>query len=67
MKRIELLRALMAASNAFHQELEKRGLHLSYSLNDTNKGSIFLNDAHPADNWPLGEVTIRWKLNKDLK
>lgn len=66
MKRIELLRALMAASNAFHQELEKRGLHLSYSLNDTNTGSIFRNDANPVDNWPLGEVTIKWKLSKNL-
>lgn len=67
MKRIELLRALFAASNAFHAELEKRGLHLGYSLNDTNTGTIFRNDAYPADNLPLGEVTIRWKLSKNLE
>ena len=66
MKRIELLRALEAADNAFHLEMEKRGLHLGYSLNDTNTGTIFRSDAHPVDNQPLGEVTIKWKLSKNL-
>ena len=65
MKRIELLRALEAASNAFHAELHKRGLEVSYSLNDTHTGTIYKRNAHPTDCQPLGEITIKWKLNKN--
>lgn len=60
---LRLLRALIKANNAFHDSLKESGYHVSYSLLDTLTGSIY-DDARPTwDRWPLGELTIKWKLN----
>lgn len=63
-ERIHLLRALAAASNAFHDTLRERGYEVSYGLNDPHSGSIHKLGRHPCDTWPLGDLEIRWKLRK---
>lgn len=64
-ERLRLLGALIKASNAFHDSLKESGYHVSYSLRDLHTGSI-IDDSRPTwDSWPLGELTIKWKLNSE--
>jgi hypothetical protein len=61
-ERIKLLRALAAASNAFHDTLREKGYSVSYGYDNFNTGSIRKNDCKPYENWSLGDLTISWKL-----
>lgn len=63
-ERVKLIRALMAASNAFHKELEKHGYRVSYGLYNSKTGSIIKTDAPMHENWSLGDLTISWNMSK---
>ena len=58
-----LLHALIRANNAFHESLHKDGFSVSYSLLDTQTGSIFDETKPTWNSWPMGTLTIKWKLN----
>ena len=65
-ERSDLLLALIAASNAFHNALKKRGYDVSYGLSDPHEGHIYkLNEKSEAVGWPLGKISVRWKLEKE--
>ena len=67
-ERVKLLRALAAASNAYHDELRKRGYDISYGLNDFHKGSIIDLSKHCcADDRFVGTVSIVTSIKKEDK
>lgn len=61
-ERIELLRALTAASNAFHDTLKAHGYTVSYGLDNSKTGSIRKVDVPAHMSWSLGDLKISWKL-----
>lgn len=62
-ERISLIRALTAASNAFHDTLKKHGYGVSYGASDCfQTGSIRKLDAPPYNSRHLGDLTIVWKI-----
>lgn len=63
-ERINLIQALTAASNIFHDTLSQYGYRVCYGLDDSKTGSIRKAGvpAHEA-HW-LGEVTIFWKIRE---
>lgn len=63
-ERVNLIHALMAASNAFHDTLKEHGYSVSYGLDNTKTGCIKKLDVPPHENWSLGDVTISWNLKK---
>lgn len=63
-ERIDLIHALMAASNAFHNTLRESGYEVSYGLDGTKIGSIHKRGVPDARNWALGELIIAWQLEE---
>lgn len=63
-ERIDLIHALMVASNSFHETLKKHGYTVSYGLDNTKNGSILKLGTTAHNNWPLGVLTISWELKK---
>lgn len=63
-ERIELIHALMYASNAFHDALKERGFYVSYGLGDDPTGSIRRANVPVPKDVHLGDLTIQWKLKK---
>ena len=63
---IRLLRALAKADNAFHASLRESGYDTSYSIYDGQTGSIYDLSKPAWDRWPLGELTIKWSLRKEI-
>ena len=60
-----LVRALMAASNAFHASLRESGYHVSYGLNDSRTGFIINDNSDDIVKWPVGQLTIKWELKNE--
>ena len=63
-ERLSLIRALIAASNAFHDTLKENGYSVSYGLDNTKRGSIRKIDVPLHESWSLSELTISWELKK---
>ena len=61
-ERIELLRALTAASNAFYDTLKAHGYTVSYGLDNSKIGSIRKVDVPAHMSWSLGDLSITWKI-----
>lgn len=61
-ERIELLRALTAASNAFHDKLRENGYEVSYGLDGVYIGSIRKLGVPVYESRHLGDLKISWKL-----
>lgn len=64
-ERVELIHALMAASNAFYKTLKERGYYVSYGLGEPRIGSIRKLSVPAYDNWSLGDLSIVWKLKDE--
>lgn len=60
-ERMNLIRALQKASNAFTKSLNESGYHVSSRIG-SHTGGIYRNDVSAPENWILGELTIEWKL-----
>lgn len=63
-ERVDLIHALMAASNAFYDTLKKHGYYVSYGLDNSKIGSIKKFDVSVHRNWSLGDLTIVWKIKE---
>lgn len=64
-ERLRLIRALAAASNAFHDTLRERGYSVSYGASDCfQTGSIRKLDVPPYNSRHLGDLTITWKIKE---
>lgn len=63
-ERVDLIHALMAASNAFHDTLKEHGYYVSYGLDNSKTGSIKKLDIPAHRNWSLGDLTIVWKIKE---
>lgn len=61
-ERINLIRALVAASNAFHDVMREHGFAISYGLDNTKTGSIKKLDVPAHESWSLGNLTIAWDI-----
>ena len=60
-ERIDLIRALQKASNAFTKSLNESGYHVSSRIG-SHTGGIYKSGVPAPENWILGELTIEWKL-----
>lgn len=60
-ERMNLIKALQKASNAFTKSLNESGYHVSTRIS-SHTGGIYKNDIPASENWILGELTIEWKL-----
>lgn len=61
-ERVELIRALTAASNAFHDKLRDMGYEVSYGLDGIYIGSIRKLGVPLYESRHLGDLKISWKL-----
>lgn len=57
-----LLRALMKSENAFWRTMEEYGFPLA--ADSTGKVFILDNNKPAHESFPVGSVTIKWKLDK---
>lgn len=64
-ERLNLIRALEAASNAFSVVMREHGYELSHVWGDLKTRSIYKANVLPVDKFPLGNLKIDWKLNKE--
>lgn len=60
-ERMDVVHALMAASNAFNATLDARGYVVYYGGDGT--GAIYKRPKGPQD-WPVASVKIDWKVRK---
>lgn len=63
LERIDILRALVKASNAFHQSMKESGYYISYPIGEKT-GEILKTEKAFCNNCPLGTLTLRWELKK---
>lgn len=62
-ERVKLLRALTAASNAFHDVLREHGYTVSYGGSDCYQtGSISKLDTKPYETDYIGDLSITWHI-----
>lgn len=61
-EKMRLIRALEAASNAFHDALREHGYYVSYSITEPWDGSIRDNSKPITQQTHLGSLEIKWKL-----
>lgn len=65
-EKINLIRSLIAASNAFHDKLKECGYSVSYGASDLfQTGSIRKLDVAPYNSCHLGDLTIVWKIKSN--
>lgn len=60
-ERMDVVHALVSASNAFHATLEARGYVVYYGGSGT--GAIYKRPKKPGD-WSVASVKIEWKVKK---
>ncbi len=64
-ERINLINALIEASNSFHNTLKELGYVVSYGLDNSKTGSIRRIGVSERNNWSLGNLSIIWKINSE--
>lgn len=63
-ERMDVVHALMAASNAFNATLDDRGYVVYYGGNGA--GAVYKRPKRPLD-WPVASVKIEWKVKPDYE